>query len=60
MRDANELKGIDGMQYLASAPKGEIFISLVAKDDAIYAATDKHIYKLVGDKRLEKLADDTR
>ncbi len=55
MRDAKGLETIGGMDYLASAPKGETIVDMVIKNKVIYVATDKHIYKLTDDKRLDKL-----
>jgi len=53
MRDAEGLKGIDGVKYLTSAPKGETIVDMQVFNDVLYIATDKHIYKLVDDKRLD-------
>ncbi|GAG35120.1 unnamed protein product [marine sediment metagenome] len=53
MRDAAELKTLDGFKYIASVPEGEIIRAMVVKDN-LYVATDKHIYKLIADKRLVK------
>ena len=55
MRDAKEIETLDGMTYLASAPKGEIIQSMAACDGEIYVCTDKHIYVLKDKKRLERL-----
>ncbi len=54
MRDAKGLETIGGMDYLASAPKGEVIVDMVIKNKMLYVATDKHIYKLTDDKRLVK------
>lgn len=53
MRDANGLETMEGMKYIASVPKDEVIISTAVKDGVLYLAADKHLYKLVDDKRLE-------
>lgn len=58
MRNANGLETLDGMEYLASCPDGEIITGMVAKGDSLYVSTDKHIYKLADERRFEKLTDD--
>lgn len=55
MRDAEEIKTIDGMKYLASAPKGEIIKSMVVYERKLFVCTDKHIYTLEDGKRLEPI-----
>ena len=55
MRDAEELKTIDGMEYLASAPKGETIVDMVERGGVLYVATSKHVYKLINEVRLERL-----
>jgi len=55
MRDANNLETMDGLEYLASAPKGEVFTGMVAVDNELFLATDKHLYVLKNKKRLEKV-----
>ena len=57
MRDAEELKAIDGMTYLASAPDGEIINSMILHNGKIYVSTNKHIYVLENDKRLSLWGD---
>ena len=53
MRDAKELHSINGFKYLASVPKDEIIKSMAVKDGKLFVATDKHIYTLEDEKRLE-------
>ena len=53
MRDAKFLNTLDGMEYLASAPKGENIKSMVVHGGVLFVATDKHIYTLEDGKRLE-------
>jgi len=53
MRDAADLKTLDGMVYIASVPRDENIISIVVKGKTLFVATDKHIYKLVKNKRLQ-------
>lgn len=55
MRDASGLESIDGMEYIASVPTGENIVSMVVKDGVLFISTDKHIYKFVAEKRLEKI-----
>lgn len=53
MRDAEELYKMDGMNYLASAPNNEIIKNMVVYEGKLFVATDKHIYTLEDEKRLE-------
>lgn len=53
MRDAKDLTSMDGMEYLASAPDGEIIKDMVVHNDVLFVATDKHLYVLKDNKRLE-------
>ncbi len=53
MRNAKEIKTIDGMRYLASAPKNENITGLAEVDGKLYVSTEKHIYTLEDEKRLE-------
>lgn len=55
MRDAKGLETMDGFKYLASVPDGEEITGMTIHDNTIYVSTNKHIYKLVDDKRLEEL-----
>lgn len=57
MRDAAELDGINKMTYLASIPKGEIAIGMCVHKDNIYIATDKAVYKLSDDKKLDRIIE---
>ena len=57
MRDAKELNGIDGMEYLASMPKGEEVVNMVVHNGVLYVSTSKHIYKLKDERRLERIPD---
>ena len=52
MRNADGLQTIDGMEYLASAPDGETIVWMVVRNDILYVATEKHLYRLVDEKRL--------
>lgn len=56
MRDAKGLEWVDGLNYLASVPKGEIITGMTVFNDCLYVTSDCHLYKLTDDKRLE-LAD---
>lgn len=56
MRNAEGLSTIDGMEYLASVPKGETIVGMTVFDGTIFVATDKHIYTLEDGKRLELVA----
>ena len=53
MRDAKNLETMSGMEYLASAPKGETIKDMVVYDGEIFIATGNHIYILKDKKRLE-------
>ena len=53
MRDANGLESIDGMDYVASVPDGEIITDMVVCDGVIFISTGKHIYCLTDKKHLE-------
>jgi hypothetical protein len=53
MRNAEELNTIDGMKYLASVPKNEIIKAMAVYEGKLFVTTDKHIYTLEDDKRLE-------
>lgn len=55
MRDAAGLETMDGMEYLASCPEGEVITGMVVFNDSLYVTTDKHIYKLTDNKILERL-----
>lgn len=55
MRDAKELKTMDRMEYLASAPDGEIITDMVVHDGDLFVSTENHIYILKDMKRLEKV-----
>ncbi len=55
MRDAKELETMDGMKYLASVPDDEIIKSMQVLSGKIFVATDKRIYTLEDEKRLERL-----
>lgn len=55
MIDAKDLYKIDGMSYLASVPKGEIIKDMVVHDGILFVATDKNIYTLEDNKRLERV-----
>jgi len=57
MRTAKGLETIDGMEYIASIPSGETIVGLVVKDGTLYAASDKHLYKMINNKRLEKTSN---
>ena len=54
MRSANGLQYCDGMEYIASVPKGETIVSMVVFGEKLYVSTDKDIYVLADDRRLEK------
>ena len=56
MIEAKKLKGIDGLEYLASAPNGEIIIDMVVFDGELFLATKENIYILKDKKRLEKVS----
>lgn len=55
MRDAEGIQTIDGFNYLASVPEGEVIVSMAVNNDMLFVATDRHIYVLVDDKRLEMI-----
>jgi hypothetical protein len=57
MRDAKGMQTIDGMEYLASIPEGEIIVDMTVHQGTLYVASEKHIYRLVDNKRLERLND---
>ncbi len=57
MRNACELLNMDNLVYLASAPKGEIIKSIASLEGRLYVCTEKHIYILIDDKRLEAVDD---
>ena len=53
MRDAKEITKIDGFDYLASVPEGETVVSMAVHQDTLFVATDRHVYMLCDNKRLE-------
>jgi hypothetical protein len=55
MRASEELKGIDGLEYIASAPSGEIIKHMAMVDGVLFVATDRHLYALEDGKRLENV-----
>lgn len=55
MKGTNKLKGLDGMEYICSVPKGEKIIALATCQDRLFVATDKDLYVLADEKRLEKI-----
>jgi len=55
VRDAENLETADGVNYLASVPEGETIRGMVVYNDVIYLHTANHIYRLVDDKRLERV-----
>jgi len=55
MRDAKDLKSMDGVKYVASVPDGEIIISMCVSNGVLFIATSKHIYMMVDNKRLERV-----
>ncbi len=57
MIDAKKLNGISGAQYLASIPSGEIIIQMTVFKDQLFIASDKHVYVLTDDKRLEVISE---
>ena len=57
MRNAEELQGIEGMEYLASAPAGEEILGIEALNGKIYLVTKRALYLLVADKRLGLIAE---
>lgn len=57
MRDADELQTLDGMKYLASVPEGEVINSMAEWKGDIFVATNKHVYVLRGEKRLERIGE---
>jgi hypothetical protein len=54
MIDTEELKGIDGMSYIASAPNGETITGMAVCGDKLFVSTGSALYVLTDDKRLEK------
>lgn len=57
MRDAKEIEKLTGMTYIASAPEGEIIVDMTIFNNHLYIVTDRHLYKLTDDKRLEQIED---
>jgi len=55
MRDIKELNSIDGLEYLASVPDGEIIKHMASNNGEIFIATDKHIYMLENGKWLKEI-----
>lgn len=55
MRDATGLEFLINCEYLASVPEGETIVSMVVHDGQLFVATEKHVYQLLDNKRLEKL-----
>lgn len=53
MRDGKYLTEMDGVKYIASIPKDEIIVSMCAVGDCLFVASDRHLYKLVDERRLE-------
>jgi len=53
MIDAKRLSGLDGMEYVASVPDGEIIIGLQIHEGKLFVATSSNIYLLRDEKRLE-------
>ncbi len=58
MRDADNLETMEGFNYLASVPEGETIVGMVEVDGYLIVATDKHIYELTDEKRLELISLD--
>ena len=57
MRDADEFNNMDGMEYIASIPDGEIVVAMTVCGGNLYVASDKHLYVLADKKRLEQVGD---
>jgi len=55
MIDVDKLKGLDGVDYVASVPAGETIVDMITLDGNLFIATDKHIYQLIDVKRLERV-----
>ena len=57
MRDASGLETMAGANYIASVPQDELIVSMVVHDGKLYISTNKHIYILKDDKRLELFSE---
>ena len=55
MRDAEPLKTMDGMKYIASVPDDEDIVAMVEHEGTLFVASDKHLYILADRKRLERI-----
>jgi len=55
MIDSEDLDGMEGMSYLAKVPDGEVITGLTVHNGGLYVVTETNIYKLVDDKRLERV-----
>lgn len=53
MRSAEALKTMDGMEYIASLPTGEIIIGMSVYNNELFVASEAHVYVLKDKKRLE-------
>ena len=49
----------DGLKLFASAPDGEVIVSMIKHDDGVFVATDKNVYLLTEDGQMSQIINNT-